>query len=885
MIGATIGAYEVVAKLGEGGMGAVYRARDTRLGRDVAIKVLPADAVADKARLARFESEAKAVSALNHPNIVTLYEVGTSSTGPYLVLELVDGESLREIIARGPVALRRLLDLGAQIAAGLAKAHAAGVVHRDLKPDNVMVTRDGFAKILDFGLARLVWPDEGLNASDDTATFVQTASGVILGTLGYLSPEQASGKPADFRADEFALGALLYEMATAVRPFKRATTLESLTATVQSEPEPLRDKRPDLPAPLLWLIDRCLAKNPDDRYASTKDLARDLADMRDRLSHATSVRGAADGTFADSKTGRTARLAAFAALAVVAGVLLFLGGRMWSAARLQAPASEWQGERLGGAMLGLEPVISPDGQTLAFQAIVNNTTQVGVMNPAAAGWRVLTDDRTRGPIVDLCWSADGTRIFFDRLFDVAEGIFSVSVFGEGMRPVLDNAAAPRALRDGSLLVTRINANRARQLYRFWPAATPLHLEPLGAMPDSQVLSPAVQPFPDGREAVFYGRPADTPTVPNHLYAIDLTSGRTRRLAPQLSIPEASPGAYFPLAVSDTRVFFVLPAGDLNRIVSVPRDGSAGVDTILTLSHQMGFLQAGPDGSLYADQVIQPFELLRYSPVEKRIEERTPLGSDTITATNDSMPLPDGRALVAIGGPGRSRVMVVAHGRASAPFVDTTSETSAPMALVGVDRVALLMGSAPDVKVAIVSVADGRVVRLLKGVDGNAVTALAGSPDGRQVYYASAGRVWVVPSDDGAPKMIHEGDAVAVDPLGQYVVVQVKDAQETRLLRVPLGGGPAEPIVVSSDHKLAPNPFEASAIARDGRILVRIVSPDSWYWPTGILDPRTGRIEPLAIGEGIDYTSGWTADGKILGVGSVTIPSLWRFRPIEPRAHR
>ena len=271
-------------------MGEVYRARDTRLGREVAIKVLPANVAADPERLARFEREAKAVSALNHPNIVTLHEVGTSEAGPYLVLERVEGQSLRDLIDAGTLPIRKLLDLGAQIAAGLAKAHAAGIVHRDLKPDNVMVTSDGFAKILDFGLVRLVWPDEGLGDAAETATLVkQTASGVILGTLGYLSPEQAAGKPADYRADQFAFGALLYEMATGRRPFKRDTVLDSLAATVRDEPEPARTRRADLPVPVAWLIERCLAKQPDDRYASTKDLAKDLVELRDRLSEISRV--------------------------------------------------------------------------------------------------------------------------------------------------------------------------------------------------------------------------------------------------------------------------------------------------------------------------------------------------------------------------------------------------------------------------------------------------------------------------------------------------------------------------------------------------------------------------------------------------------------------
>ena len=318
--GTRIGPYEIVGPLGAGGMGEVYRARDTRLSRDVAIKILPADLVHDPERRARFEREAQAVSALNHPNIVTLYESGTSDVGPYLVLERVEGESLRSVLDAGPGPIKRLLDLGSQIAAGLAKAHAAGIVHRDLKPDNVMVTADGFAKILDFGLARLTLPDDGLGAAADTATFVkETESGLILGTLGYLSPEQAAGKPADFRADQFAFGALLYEMATGVRPFKRATLAESLTATIREEPEPVRSKRADLPAPLAWLIERCLAKSPDDRYASTKDLARDLAELRDRLSEIS--KGPMVDTSGARPIARSPVLRWTAALAAIAAVV------------------------------------------------------------------------------------------------------------------------------------------------------------------------------------------------------------------------------------------------------------------------------------------------------------------------------------------------------------------------------------------------------------------------------------------------------------------------------------------------------------------------------------------------------------------------------------
>jgi eukaryotic-like serine/threonine-protein kinase len=370
--GARLGPYDILGAIGAGGMGEVYRARDTRLDREVAVKILPAEFAGDPDRRARFEREARAVAALNHPNIVTLYEVGTDEAGPYLVLEKIEGRSLAELLGTGPLPVRRLAALAAQIADGLAKAHAAGIVHRDLKPDNVMVTDDGVAKILDFGLAKIVWPElDAANAEQDTTLARDTASGMILGTLGYLSPEQAAGRPADFRADQFALGALLYELATGTRPFRRATMAESLTATIREEPEPLGSKRADLPAPFCWIVERCLAKDPNDRYASTRDLARDLADVRDRLSDLT--RGTAStGTPGPGAVMAPARrraplvwvLGVLGAAALVAlGVAI--GRQFAQAAPLPPPtyrALTFQHGIITGARF------APDGKTIYYSA-------------------------------------------------------------------------------------------------------------------------------------------------------------------------------------------------------------------------------------------------------------------------------------------------------------------------------------------------------------------------------------------------------------------------------------------------------------------------------------------------------------------------------------
>ena len=278
--GTKLGPYEIIAPLGCGGMGEVYRARDTHLGRCVAIKILPAAFSADRDRLHRFEEEARSASALNHPNIVTIHELGQDGSTHYIAMELVDGKTLRDLLASGLLPMRKAIEIAAQVAEGLTKAHEAGIAHRDLKPENLMVSHDGFVKILDFGLAKLT-PPSG-ERLDMCAT--STTPGLVLGTLGYMSPEQASGDRLDFRSDQFSFGLVLYEMVAGKRAFQRSTAAETLVAILREQPEPVGRQNRDAPAPLCWVIERCLAKEPDKRYVSTRDLARELAAIRDCFS-------------------------------------------------------------------------------------------------------------------------------------------------------------------------------------------------------------------------------------------------------------------------------------------------------------------------------------------------------------------------------------------------------------------------------------------------------------------------------------------------------------------------------------------------------------------------------------------------------------------------
>ena len=362
--GARLGLYEVLAPLGAGGMGEVYRGRDTRLGREVALKVLPEALASDRDRISRFEQEARAASALNHPNIVTIHEIGREGETAFIAMELVDGKTLRELSASGPMPVRKILNVAAQVAEGLAKAHAAGIVHRDLKPENVMVSKDGFVKILDFGLAKLVEPESGELSAMPTLAQPETQPGTVMGTVGYMSPEQASGDTLDFRSDQFSLGSMLYEMTTGKKAFQRKTAAETLSAIIRDEPEPVAKLRPDLPTPVRWILERCLAKDPEERYGSTRDLARDLASIRDHISE---VASGAEALLAPPGRGRRRALPVIVGVAGIAAGLA-VGWALTRALTATSPSSPtFQRVTFRRGSIG-NARFAPDGQTIVYGA-------------------------------------------------------------------------------------------------------------------------------------------------------------------------------------------------------------------------------------------------------------------------------------------------------------------------------------------------------------------------------------------------------------------------------------------------------------------------------------------------------------------------------------
>jgi len=359
--GTRLGAYEVVALIGAGSMGEVYRARDPRLGREVALKILPASFATDADRLRRFEQEMRAGAALNHPNIVVIHSVEQTGDLRFLTMELIEGKTLAEVIPKGGLPLDRILKLGIQIADGVSTAHQLEMVHRDLKPANVMVAADGRPKILDFGLAKLKKDQPTSGATTALPTEPQTAHGEIVGTVAYMSPEQAEGKPLDCRSDLFSLGIILYEMSTGERPFKGETSVSTIASILRDTPPPVTELNRSLPDELARVVRHALVKDPERRYQTAKDLRNDLEALKVSLDSGELLQQRTESDVV--RRGQGARWQAVFAWLVVA---VALAGGIYALMQIGAPTGNLQIVQLTTSGNAERPAISPDGTFVAY---------------------------------------------------------------------------------------------------------------------------------------------------------------------------------------------------------------------------------------------------------------------------------------------------------------------------------------------------------------------------------------------------------------------------------------------------------------------------------------------------------------------------------------
>ena len=758
--GDRLGPYEILAPIGAGGMGEVYKARDTRLDRTVAVKILPAEMGSDPARRRRFEQEARAVAALNHPNIVVVYDVGVQDDVVFLVQELVDGEPLRSLIDRGELTLRTSIALASQIADGLAAAHRAGIVHRDLKPENIMVTSQGRAKILDFGLARQSGAFSG-DAEERTKTLAHTQEGAILGTLGYMSPEQVRGKTADARSDIFSFGAVFYEMLGGKRAFASDSAADTLSAILKDDPADLPDS---VPTGAKQVALHCLEKNPESRFQSAQDLAFAIHSLSGSSTSSAPALEAAPS----APSRRTPWLLAVTAVAgILAGVLV-------SARVASRPAIDLQKQhhtRLVSEFSGdAEPVWAADGKSFAY----TGPSDLLIQNLDATAPTALHSFRAADQVSPF-FSPDGTHVWYTAATD-NRSVWSIGAAGGDPQPVLRNLGGFSGLEgvalspDGrSLIVAAVSGNQTT-LNISSPPGSPLQPFP-GAPNVSATFSRARLRFShDGSKllAVFMGtrRSQD-----NGLWVVAWPPGKgaARRIHPGLSNQTIDSADW----LLDNRHMVV---------TTIPADNSlsgGGLFLIDSESDSIWPLAAdnadaaevavGPDGRILYERRIAPYDLVQI-PVDGSAP-RELLASDWAEAFGAWSRTADEFVYVSDRG-GQSAVWISSGDGSWQRRIVTSQDVGEP---AGVSF------RSPEF-----------------------------SPDGKRICFIAGRRVWVSPASGGQPTPVTPADQTAITPSwsadGRWIAYNTTDA----LMKIQVGSS-APPVKI-----LARTALVAAAWSPDGK---------------------------------------------------------------------
>jgi Tol biopolymer transport system component/tRNA A-37 threonylcarbamoyl transferase component Bud32 len=559
--------------IGAGGMGEVYLAEDTRLGRKVAIKLLRASITTDTDRLHRFEREARAASALNHPNLCTIHEVGEMEDGrPYIVMEYIEGASLRERLGQGQLALTEILDIAGQVGSALAAAHQEGIVHRDIKPENITLRPDGILKVLDFGLAKLTEQRRDTDSTMPTQLYTQTETGMVMGTARYMSPEQARGYPVDMRTDVWSLGVVMYEMTSGHVPFDGATNTDVVVSVLEREPVPLMDHRPQAPAELDRIITKALRKNREERYRSVKDLCVDLKNLVRELEvkgtpassteqferartiklnqvhskgrsgpYATPQTSPFGANFTEQLTGATKPHKTLVTLALVGVAVLTVSGFLfWSALRKTRQHTP-DTSTLSLASMRVVPFtsfpgredqadFSPDGNRLAFVWGGEKDDNPDIYVKSLSGERPLRI--TSDPAIDIlpAWSPDGQRIAFVRIEEGRFAVYTITSLGNGAeRKLLTLARHPGKISwspDGKLIAVsdKDSGQGASAIFLFSPDTDEKH--PLTS-PPANISGDFCPTFsPDGQSLAFVRA---TSEIMGDVYVIPAAGGDVKQL--------------------------------------------------------------------------------------------------------------------------------------------------------------------------------------------------------------------------------------------------------------------------------------------------------------------------------------------------------------------
>lgn len=559
--GTKLGPYEVISSIGAGGMGEVYRARDPQLKRDVAIKVLPATFSSDPDRLLRFKQEATATAALNHPNILSIFQIGSQDHSPYIVTELLQGDTLRGVLRNGPLPLRKAIEYATYIANGLAAAHERGIVHRDLKPENIFITKDGHLKILDFGLAKLVQPQFESEAA--STADINTTVGRVLGTLKYMAPEQLRGQPVDARADVFSFGAILYELLSGRHAFDGATVADTQSAILKEDPAPLSAGNPQIPRSLEAVVIHCLEKSPERRFQCARDLAFHLESLGSALDS-----GSIPPVPQSSGISRIALPSRTVTRVAAAGLLLATVGFTWWIRGRQLPQASKsfvQFQRLT-SLYGLEetPAISPDGKSVAFVSDSGGSRQILVRLLSGGTPLQLTagEQDHLGPR----WSQDSTSIFYytpPGEVSKQATAWEISALGGQPRRLLESLGEVDASHDGkSLAFFRLASNQIELVRTDRDASNPRVL----AQFPSKTGCSRPRWSPDDSSVAFI-QSADRWT--DHIYFVPSSGGVPRRVTREPSLVSGyswlPTGAGFVYSTSRKATLLYLPTEHLWRI--------------------------------------------------------------------------------------------------------------------------------------------------------------------------------------------------------------------------------------------------------------------------------------------------------------------------------
>ena len=599
--GTRIGPYEVIAPLGAGGMGEVYRARDTALDRDIAIKILPTEFAHDEDRLRRFQVEARAASALNHPGILTVHGFGTHEGAPFLVTELLEGEDLRHELGRGPLPIRRTIGYAQQLASGLAAAHDKGIVHRDLKPDNIFVTIDGRVKILDFGLAKLASQAPGVRGAD-LATQPLTGAGLVIGTVGYMSPEQVRGQEADHRSDIFSFGLVLYELLAGRRAFARDTGAETLTALLKEEPPDLSEINSAIHPALEKIVRRCLEKSPEQRFRSAHDLAFALSTV-EALSDARPARASTSEALpvVDRRSRTRERLLWLAASAVLI-LATFAGARAWFSA---APSIEVDRMRFAipapeGTSFGLA-TLSPDGRWLAFAGVTGAKPQLWIHAMDGTSTRALAG--TEGAVLPF-WSPDSRSIGF-----FASGKLRRVDVGGGVPLPLADVFVPTGgtwSRDGVILFGMLGGSGLSRVPASGGAVATV-LRPDASLQESDYFNPHF--LPDGKQFLYnvFGGRAEGGGV----FLGSLDGAPRRRL-----VAENASAAYAPLPSGGGALFFTRETALLAQRFDPERGQLAG-EPVQIVDHVGTNYDGNSPGFDRRNFSVSTTGVLVFNPVDRR----------------------------------------------------------------------------------------------------------------------------------------------------------------------------------------------------------------------------------------------------------------------------